>query len=230
MLDTTRAIADIRADDAPAVTQGVPPKWTETHVRNVLVGLPSGAPMEIGYGLEPNTVTFDAAVNLCMRIIGHYEANAPAAQGLGVPDEVRQAMRYCWRWAQSFAEILVDDEERYRFACQEIDKVVLWLEEPGSKAGALDLPGPTAMPTPDWSRVNPKYQHAWLTHMHDAKFGPKFCWRFRETEPVERHPEIHSIVGTEADYISWFPIDLPLGCDYRLTLQPRPSTTAQAEG
>lgn len=39
-----------------------------------------------------------------------------------------EAIGYCWRWAQLFAE-KINDEERYKFMCSEIDKVVLWEEE-----------------------------------------------------------------------------------------------------
>jgi hypothetical protein len=90
--------------------------------------------------------------------------------------------------------------------------------EAGLKAGREQ----PAMLEPDWSRVNPKYQWAWLTPMIDAKYGPKFCWRFRETEPIERHVDSNSFLGLEHDYISWFPIELPLGVDYRTTLRRRP--------
>lgn len=38
-----------------------------------------------------------------------------------------EAVRYCWRWAQMHAE-KAKDEERYKFMCQEIDKVVAWIE------------------------------------------------------------------------------------------------------
>lgn len=106
-------------------------------------------------------------------------------------------------------------------------ELLIWMDESDGKRAmgtcmAMKRQRPT-LPMPDWSRVNPKYQWAWLNPVIDARYGPKFCWRFRETEPTERHEDSKSFLGLEQDYISWFPIDLPLGCDYRSVLRQRPT-------
>lgn len=64
---------------------------------------------------------------LCRRICHDQEARIAELEALAPSDEVRNAIGYCWRWAQGYAEKGgADSDERYAFMCSQIDIVLAW--------------------------------------------------------------------------------------------------------
>lgn len=111
---------------------------------------------------------------------GFDQSDAPS--GAGVPSAVLEAIRYCWRWALLHAETLTD-EERYRFVNGEIDKVVLWLEEPGSIVDGWEpRPALDAMPQPS---LEPELL-AMVSELLNVTGHATGKWRVEDFELIKR--------------------------------------------
>lgn len=181
------------------------PMWTAEQARNVL-----GEPV---YHFERAWVEYDRAANLCERIIGHYETQLSIAalafeqirgENFTVPNDTREIIVT----ALNMAYYTLNTAQ----ARAAIDDARQWLNSL-----------PSHLPQPDWDRA-PEWAKWWAVDANGwaAWFRAKpycdksegACWC---PQPVMVEG-IHIIDSPEHDR----QIELPIGVDWRTTLQRRP--------
>lgn len=80
---------------------------------------------------RPEATDKEVAIRLARfaeaRVINAAEIRIVELEAQLPSDEVRNAIGYCWRWAQGYAEKGgADSDERYAFMCSQIDLVLAW--------------------------------------------------------------------------------------------------------